>query len=57
MGEVMENKEFKPYVPATKISPELTITSIVVGILLAVIFVYKILINGNRRDKRKDTAD
>ncbi len=34
----MENKEFKPYIPATKISPELTVTSVVVGVLLAVIF-------------------
>lgn len=29
---------FKPYVPAEKITPELTLTSIVMGILLAVIF-------------------
>lgn len=35
----MDNKtEFKPYVPAEKITPEITITSIVMGILLAVIF-------------------
>lgn len=35
----MENKnEFKPYVPAEKITPELTITSIIMGIVLAVIF-------------------
>ncbi len=35
----MEKKqEFKPYIPASKITPELTITSIVMGILLAVIF-------------------
>ncbi len=35
----MENKnEFKPYVPAEKITSEITVTSIVVGILLAVIF-------------------
>lgn len=35
----MENKkEFKPYIPASKITPEITITSIVMGILLAVIF-------------------
>lgn len=32
------NKEFKPYVPAHKITPELTVTSIITGILLAVIF-------------------
>ena len=35
----MENKnEFKPYIPAEKITPELTITSIVMGIILAVVF-------------------
>ena len=35
----MENKnEFKPYIPAEKITPELTATSVVIGILLAVIF-------------------
>ena len=35
----MDNKnEFKPYIPADKITPELTITSIVMGIILAVVF-------------------
>lgn len=34
----MESKEFKPYIPAEKITPEITITSIVMGVLLAVIF-------------------
>lgn len=35
----MENKnDFKPYVPAEKITPEITVTSIIMGILLAVIF-------------------
>ncbi len=33
-----DNKEFKPYVPAEKVTPELTVTSICMGILLAVIF-------------------
>jgi len=33
-----ENEEFKPYVPASKVIPELTGTSILIGILLAVIF-------------------
>ncbi len=31
-------KEFKPYIPADKITPELTVTSITIGILLAVLF-------------------
>ena len=31
-------KDFKPYVPAEKITPEITVTSIIMGILLAVIF-------------------
>ncbi len=30
--------EFKPYVPAERVTPELTVTSIIVGILLAVVF-------------------
>ena len=30
--------EFKPYIPADKIMPELTVTSIIMGVLLAVIF-------------------
>ena len=33
-----DNKEFKPYIPADKITPEFTITSIVMGIILAVVF-------------------
>lgn len=33
-----ENKEFKPYIPAEKITPEFTVTSIIMGILLAVVF-------------------
>ncbi len=33
-----EKKEFKPYIPADKITPELTVTSILMGIVLAVIF-------------------
>ena len=36
---MMNNKEnFKPYVPADKITPEFTVTSIVMGIILAVVF-------------------
>ena len=31
-------KEFKPYIPADKITPEITITSIIMGIILAVVF-------------------
>lgn len=33
-----ENKEFKPYIPAEKITPEFTMTSIIMGIILAVVF-------------------
>lgn len=33
-----DNKEFKPYIPADKVTPELTVTSVIMGILLAVIF-------------------
>jgi len=35
----MENKtEFKPYIPASKVTPELTVTSIIMGVILAVVF-------------------
>ena len=30
--------EFQPYVPASKVTPEITVTSVIMGILLAVIF-------------------
>ena len=33
-----ETKEYTPYVPAEKMTPELTPTSLVIGILLAIIF-------------------
>ena len=33
-----EKKEFKPYIPAEKITPEITLTSISMGIVLAVVF-------------------
>lgn len=33
-----EQKEFKPYIPAERVTPELTVTSIIMGIILAVIF-------------------
>jgi putative OPT family oligopeptide transporter len=33
-----ENKEFKPYIPAEKITTEFTVTSIVMGVILAVVF-------------------
>ena len=32
------NKNFKPYIPADKVTPELTVTSIIMGIILAVVF-------------------
>ena len=34
----MENKNFKPYIPAERITPELTVTSVIMGVILAVIF-------------------
>ena len=35
----MEKKtDFKPYIPAEKVTPEITVTSIVIGVLLAIIF-------------------
>ena len=31
-------KEFKPYIPAEKVTPEITVTSIIMGIILSVVF-------------------
>ncbi len=33
-----KNTNFKPYVPAEKVTPEITVTSIIMGILLSVVF-------------------
>ena len=33
-----EQNDFKPYIPAEKVTPEFTVTSIVLGIILAVVF-------------------
>ena len=33
-----ENNEFKPYIPAEKITSEFTVTSIIMGIILAIVF-------------------
>ena len=34
----MKDQSFKPYIPAEKVTPEMTATSIIMGILLSVIF-------------------
>ncbi len=33
-----QQNEFKPYVPAEKVTPEITITSIIMGVILSVVF-------------------
>ena len=33
-----EKNQFKPYIPADKVTPEITVTSIIMGVLLAVVF-------------------
>ncbi len=33
-----EQKDFKPYIPAEKITSELTVTSIIIGVVLAIVF-------------------
>ena len=33
-----DQKEFKPYIPAEKVTPEFTVTSLLMGIILAVVF-------------------
>lgn len=34
----MNSKEFKPYVPAEKVTAEMTVTSVIMGMILAVVF-------------------
>ena len=34
----MENNKYTPYIPAEKVIPEITVTSIIIGIILAVVF-------------------
>lgn len=38
MKNIEDNKKFKPYIPADKVMSELSITSVILGIILAVIF-------------------
>ena len=33
-----ENKPFKPYIPADKVTPECTAVSVIIGVILAVVF-------------------
>ena len=33
-----ENKEFKPYIPAQKVTAEMTVTSVLMGVILAIVF-------------------
>ena len=33
-----KQNDFKPYIPASKVTPELTVTSIIIGVILAVVF-------------------
>lgn len=37
-SQKMNQKEFKPYIPAEKITPEITATSIITGVILAIVF-------------------
>ncbi len=34
----MDNKDFKPYIPSERVTPEMTVTSVIMGIILAVVF-------------------
>ena len=36
-------EEFKPYIPAEKVTAEFTVTSVIMGVLLAIIFAATIL--------------
>ena len=35
------NEEFKPYVSAEKVTPEFTVTSVIMGVLLAIVIWYR----------------
>ena len=35
---MQDNNQFKPYVPASKVTPEFTVTSLIMGVILAVVF-------------------
>ena len=37
-SQKMDQKEFKPYIPAEKITPEITATSVITGVILAIVF-------------------
>lgn len=37
-SQKMNQKEFKPYIPAEKITPEITVTSVITGVILAIVF-------------------
>lgn len=37
-SQKMNQKEFKPYIPAEKITPEITATSVITGVILAIVF-------------------
>ncbi|MBQ7429673.1 MAG: oligopeptide transporter, OPT family [Butyrivibrio sp.] len=37
-NEVKKNKEFKPFIPADKVMPEMTVMSIFLGLILSVVF-------------------
>ena len=33
-----DNKNFKPYIPADRVVPEFTVTSIIIGVILSIVF-------------------
>ena len=37
-NEVKKDKEFKPFIPADKVMPEMTVMSIFLGLILSVVF-------------------
>ena len=38
MSDNKNKEEFKPFIPADKITPEFTVSSVIMGIILAVVF-------------------
>lgn len=37
-NDIVEEKQFRPYIPADKVMPEFTAVSIILGAILAIVF-------------------
>ena len=51
-----ESSDFKPYVPADKVLPEITVTSVILGVILAVVFGAANAYLGLRVGRKRETT-